>query len=808
MLLTAILVVIILALIYHFVTEKKQISEWKETRVQPMTAIPEKKTPEEIIKESKELRLKADKKQVGKTKKKTKSKKSKKAIKSIPKGTDISKEKAETDKKIETAESSPETIEAVAAPRNIIPQILPNVATEEITNASENIRREDSEKKKRKLKRKSKSKKGYEMEKEMSVKKDMMRTEKSETNLQTEVTPFQLENTAQYMEEQNIMGKKSKKKSKKQSKSTKSKKTVEDTVAEETASSQMPETDIISPKLTLDNEATAINVGQQNMVPPITEETVDKAVIKDKPQGEKKDSKKIKKKSKKRSKSKKSKKSVEDTVADEAASSQMPETDIISPKLTLDNEATAINVDQLNMVPPIAEAAVEKPVIKDEPKGEKEAPKKIKKKSKKQAKSKKSKKSVEHTVAKEAASSQMPETDIITPKTTLDNEVTAINVDQLIVVPPKAEDAVEIPKIKDEPIGEKKDSKKIKKKTKKRSKSKKSKRSVGDTCVKVTESSEMPETDIISPKLTLDNEVTAINIDQLNMVPPKAEDAVEIPKIKDEPIGEKKDSKKIKKKSKKRSKSKKSKKTVEDTVAKEAASSQMPETDIISPKLTLDNEATAINVDQLNMVPPKAEAAVEKPVIKDEPKGEKEASKKIKKKSKKRSKSKKSKKTVEDTVAKEAESSQMPETDIISPKLTLDNEATAINDAVEKPVIKDEPKGEKEASKKIKKKSKKRSKSKKSKKTVEDTIAKEATSSQMPETDIISPKPTLDNEVTAINVDQLNMFPPIADENVEKPVIKDEPKGEKKHSKKIKKKSKKRSKSRKSNKPVDDKIAK
>ncbi|KRX31605.1 hypothetical protein T06_13016, partial [Trichinella sp. T6] len=123
----------------------------------------------------------------------------------------------------------------------------------------------------------------------------------------------------------------------------------------------------------------------------------------------------------------------------------------------------------------------------------------------------------------------------------------------------------------------------------------------------------MPETDIMSPKLTLDNEVPAINIDQLNIVPPIAEAAVEKQVIKDEPIGEKKASKKIKKKSKKRSKSKKSKKTVEDTVAKEAASSQMPETDIISPKLTFDNEVTAINIDQLNMVPPIAEAAVEKP---------------------------------------------------------------------------------------------------------------------------------------------------------------------------------------------------
>ncbi|KRY02366.1 hypothetical protein T03_7701, partial [Trichinella britovi] len=34
----------------------------------------------------------------------------------------------------------------------------------------------------------------------------------------------------------------------------------------------------------------------------------------------------------------------------------------------------------------------------------------------------------------------------------------------------------------------------------------------------------------------------------------------------------------------------------------------------------------------------------------------------------------------------------------------------------------------------------------------------------MPETDNISPKPTLDNEVTAINIDQLNVVPPIAEE--------------------------------------------
>ncbi|KRX14213.1 hypothetical protein T07_1335, partial [Trichinella nelsoni] len=112
----------------------------------------------------------------------------------------------------------------------------------------------------------------------------------------------------------------------------------------------------------------------------------------------------------------------------------------------------------------------------------------------------------------------------------------------------------------------------------------------------------------------------------------------------------KKDSKKIKKKSKKRSKSKKSKQSVEDTVTKEAASSQMPETDITSPKLTLATEATAIDVDQPNIVPPISEEKVEKPVMKAEPKVEKKDSKKIKKRSKKRSKSKKSKKSVEDTV--------------------------------------------------------------------------------------------------------------------------------------------------------------
>ncbi|KRX30322.1 hypothetical protein T09_1828, partial [Trichinella sp. T9] len=94
----------------------------------------------------------------------------------------------------------------------------------------------------------------------------------------------------------------------------------------------------------------------------------------------------------------------------------------------------------------------------------------------------------------------------------------------------------------------------------------------------------------------------------------------------------------------------------------------------MSPKITLANEVTAINVDQPIIVPPIAEEAVAKPVIKEEPKGEKKDSKKIKKKSMKRSKSKKSKKIVEDTVAKVATSSQMREADIISPKFTLANE--------------------------------------------------------------------------------------------------------------------------------------
>ncbi|KRY05237.1 hypothetical protein T03_6417, partial [Trichinella britovi] len=98
----------------------------------------------------------------------------------------------------------------------------------------------------------------------------------------------------------------------------------------------------------------------------------------------------------------------------------------------LANEVTAIHVDQPIIVPSIAEETVAKPVIKEEPKGEKKYSKMIKKKSKKRSKSKKSKKMVEDTLAKGATSSQMPETNIISPKDSLANEVTAMDADQPI----------------------------------------------------------------------------------------------------------------------------------------------------------------------------------------------------------------------------------------------------------------------------------------------------------------------------------------------------------------------------------------
>ncbi|KRZ47390.1 hypothetical protein T02_10627, partial [Trichinella nativa] len=234
---------------------------------------------------------------------------------------------------------------------------------------------------------------------------------------------------------------KEKKKSKKKSKTKKSKKGETKVTVKQHMKKQTHQTENTVMKAPTTTEITETVSDETVIVQPITDEKKHDEFIKEEQDIEMKDFKKIKKKAKKQSKTRKSMTTVEDTVAKEAESSQIPETDIISPKLTLDNEVTAINIDHLNIVPPIAEAAVEKPVIKDEPKGEKESSKKIKKKSKKRSKSKKSKKSVEDTGDKEAASSQMPETDIISPKLTLDNEVTAINVDQLNMVPPIAEEA-------------------------------------------------------------------------------------------------------------------------------------------------------------------------------------------------------------------------------------------------------------------------------------------------------------------------------------------------------------------------------
>ncbi|KRX51656.1 hypothetical protein T09_14226 [Trichinella sp. T9] len=489
------------------------------------------------------------------------------------------------------AESSPETIKAVAATRNIIPQIVPNVATEEITKAAEKIRREDSEKKKRKLKRKSKSKKGREMEKEMSVKKDMMSTEKSETKLRTEVTPFQLQNIAQYMEEQNIMG----------------------------------------------------QVDAQRDFKQLTKvaEKIKKT-----------DSKKRKSKSAKRYKSAKTKKEETEMMEENETSSKTHKSKMEDEIMQWTPAVRAEATESKRLIDGMCRTRLSEKEEKAAERIAEEEYRKEKKKSKNKSKTKKSKKGETKVTVKQHMKKQTHQTENTVMKAPTTTKITETVSDETVIVQPITVQKKHDELIKEEQEIEMKDSKKIKKKSKKRSKSKKSKKTVEDTVAKEAESSQMPETDIISPKLTLDNEVTAINIDQLNMVPPIAEEAVDKTVIKDEPQGERKDSKKNKKKSKKRSKSKKSKKTVEDTVAKEAESSQMPETVVISPKPTLDNEVTAINIDHLNMVPPIAEAAVEKPVIKDEPKGEKEASKKIKKKSKKRSKSKKSNKPVEDKIAK------------------------------------------------------------------------------------------------------------------------------------------------------------
>ncbi|KRX34978.1 hypothetical protein T05_9861 [Trichinella murrelli] len=410
------------------------------------------------------LTLKADKKQVGKTKKKTKSKKSKKAIKSIPKGTDISKEKAETDKKIEMAESSPETIKAVAATRNIIPQIVPNVATEEITKAAEKIRREDSEKKKRKLKRKSKSKKGREMEKEMSVKKDMMSTEKSETKLRTEVTPFQLQNIAQYMEEQNIMGqvdaqrdfkqltkvaekikktdsKKRKSKSAKRYKSAKTKKEETEMMEENETSSKKHKSKMEDEIMQWTPAVRAEATESKRLIDGLCRTRLSEKEEKAAERIAEEECRKEKKKSKNKSKTKKSKKGETKVTLKQHLKKQTHQTENTVMKAPTAAEITETVNHETVIVQPITVEKKHDEFIKEEQEIEMKDSKKIKKKLKKRSKSKKSKKSVEDTVAKAAASSEMPETDNISPKPTLDNEVTAINIDQLNMVPPIAEAA-------------------------------------------------------------------------------------------------------------------------------------------------------------------------------------------------------------------------------------------------------------------------------------------------------------------------------------------------------------------------------
>ncbi|KRZ87708.1 hypothetical protein T08_14156, partial [Trichinella sp. T8] len=334
MLLTAILVVIILALIYYFVTEKKQISEWKETRVQPMTAIPEKKTPEEIIKESKELQLKADKKQVGKTKKKTKSKKSKKAIKSIPKGTDINKEKTETDKKIEMAESSPETIKATELrteetpfqmqniaqymeEKNIMGQVVEQRYIKQLTKVAEKIKKADSKKRKSKSAKRSKSTKTKKEETEMMVEKATS-SRKHKSKKEHEIMQWTPEVRAEATESNRLIdgmcrtrlsekekkaaerigeqeSRKEKKKSKNKSKSNKSKKGETKVTVKQHMKKQTHQTEntVMKPPTTI--EITKAVSDETVIVEPNTVEKKPDEFIKEVQEIEKKDSKKTKK---------------------------------------------------------------------------------------------------------------------------------------------------------------------------------------------------------------------------------------------------------------------------------------------------------------------------------------------------------------------------------------------------------------------------------------------------------------------------------------------------------------------------------
>ncbi|KRX51334.1 hypothetical protein T06_11574, partial [Trichinella sp. T6] len=389
------------------------------------------------------------------------------------------------------------------------------------------------------------------MEKEMSIKKDMMSTEKSETKLRTKETPFQLQNIAQYMEEQNIMG----------------------------------------------------QVDAQRDFKQLTKvaEKIKKT-----------DSKKRKSKSAKRYTSTKTKKEETEMMEENDTSSKKHKSKMEDEIMQWTPAVRAEATESKCLIDGMRRTRLSEKEKKAAERIAEQESRKEKKKSKKKSKTKKSKKGETKVTVKQHMKKQTHQTENTVMKAPTTTEITETVSDETVIVQPITDEKKHDEFIKEEQDIEMKDFKKIKKKAKKQSKTRKSMTTVEDTVTKEAESSQIPETDIISPKLTLDNEVTAINIDHLNIVPPIAEAAVEKPVIKDEPKGEKESSKKIKKKSKKRSKSKKSKKSVEDTGAKEAASSQMPETDIISPKLTLDNEVTAINVDQLNMVPPIAEEAVDK----------------------------------------------------------------------------------------------------------------------------------------------------------------------------------------------------
>ncbi|KRZ40317.1 hypothetical protein T4C_5808 [Trichinella pseudospiralis] len=666
MFLVAIFVLIILAFIYHFFTEKQQILEWKETPVEPisMTAIPQKKTPEEIIKESKERHGKAAKKLVKKAKKKTKSKKSKKSAKSLMKKEDMSQEKCE--RKIES--HMPETIAEVGKATNAVQQIVPCKATEELTKAAEKIRREDSEKKKRKLKQKSKAKKVKKMEKETAETQEMS-TKKSETKLRTQISPFPLQNIAQLMEKQNIMervagqkaheeltkvaekirkedSKKKKLKTKKKSKATKSKKQKTEMTAENDMGSKIPEKSLEAEIAQYPPEILAQATESNSLIDRICGTKLSE-VTKAAEKFRRKDSKK---KDKKKSKSKKSKKSETETTVKQHMEKETYQTKKQAIESTPMTEITAIPIDERDIVEAIRIEKLQEEFIKEAEKTDKKESKKLKKKSKKRSKSKKSKKAEKKEAIKDEVTPQKQEDAITTQIPILPTEITAMVTDESNIAQPLVEKKVETVESKDEQKIEKKDSKKLKKKSKKRSKSKKSKKAAKEHAIEEEVTPQKQGDGIISQTPILPQEITAMVTDEGNIAEPLVEKKVETVESKDEQKIEKKDSKKLKKKSKKRSKSKKSKKAAKEHAIEEEVTPQKQGDGIISQTPILPQEITAMVTDEGNIAEPLVEKKVETVESKDEQMIEKKDSKKLKKKSKKRSKSKKSKKAEKDVV--------------------------------------------------------------------------------------------------------------------------------------------------------------